>query len=383
MTQALHTREQLDRALLAQLQFEHAAICRQRRVPLAVPLFELTDSGKILGSYDRENRILRFSRDLIQNYPWAVTLQVLRHEMAHQLCGESEKLLPAPHGDAFLAACEIMGVEPPFQQARVVDRALLVAANAAEDQTTEEGRRCLARVEKLLALAGSGNQHEAALAMQKANELLEKNHLQALLARRNRCYVKKTIELHRKRLSAPVRKICSILHDFFHVRLVVAELFSPVDGESYKVIDMYGSAENVAIAEYCCHFLMERLDRFWAQQKSDFGGKTGKEKKSFCLGVLTGFAERLAGQQRQTGQNRQHEEISALVVAEDRRLENYVASRYERLTRSRSRATQVYQDSFTSGRKAGRQLTLSRSVTDGANGGGRLLGYQDTRKNRK
>ncbi len=45
------------------------------------------------------------------------------------------------------------------------------------DATLGEGRRFLAKVEKLLALGRSPNEHEAALAMRKANELIARHNL--------------------------------------------------------------------------------------------------------------------------------------------------------------------------------------------------------------
>ena len=55
---------------------------------LKLPIFEISDSRKEFGAWHSTPRILRLSRHLIYNYSWSVTLQVLKHEMAHQLCTE-------------------------------------------------------------------------------------------------------------------------------------------------------------------------------------------------------------------------------------------------------------------------------------------------------
>lgn len=130
--------------------------------------------------------------------------------------------------------------------------------------------------------------------MTKVKELLEKDHLQGLLLHWKRQFLGLTIELHSKRMSAHVRKICSILQEFFHVRLVVADQFDAASGETFRVIDMYGITENVSVGEYCYHFLEERLDHFWRRQRGGFRGQTRIEKKIFYFGLLIGFGERLA-----------------------------------------------------------------------------------------
>lgn len=365
--------KKLERAWLAQLQFEHVEICRQRRINLAPPVFELTDDTSLLGSYDAAHRVLRMSRRLIHHFSWHVTLQVLRHEMAHQFCFESA-VDDTGHGDSFQQACEILGVDHSFRKATIADVQMVQSASNAELlPETAGGRRCLELVEKLLALAGSGNEHEAASAMEKANELMEKNHLHGLLNSEQKKYCRKTIELQRKRLASHIRKICAILQEFFHVQIVVAEMFSPKDGEVYKVIDMFGTSENVAIAEYCFHFLIERLEFFLATAEKNFSAHTRVEKASFYLGMLAGFAERMAGQQQKVKVALCDSRTNALVLAEDQRLKTHVAAQYGKLTRSRSRSTRVYHNTFNSGKETGRKLTFNKSVSGSSVSKGRYL----------
>ena len=362
MTFDSQSREKMDRAWLNQLQYEYAAICRQRRVSLSPPVFELSESERDFGSYDPHHRVMRLSRRLIRNYAWNVTLQVLRHEMAHQMCAESSLPVSSPHGVDFQAACEILGVDPAYRRAGIMQQSLVDAA-ADSLPETDDGRRCLMRVEKLLALAGSGNEHEAELAMQKAHELMEKHHLDGLSLPGKRIFTRRTIELKRKRLAVHIRRICSILQGHFHVQLVIADLYCAGDDTTYKVLDIFGTPENVAIAEYCYFFLEERLAYFWEQNHQQFSGKRRTEKTSFYLGLLTGFSERLANQRGNDLSKNLDEQTRALVVAEDRRLQQYVAGQYERLTCSRSKATKVYSATFASGQETGRMLTLVKPVT--------------------
>ncbi len=170
--------DQLQALWLRQLYHEHEDICLSHNVDLPTPIFEITDSLKIFGRWHTSSRILSLSRHLILHHPWSVVLQVLKHEMAHQLCAFLHGGGTA-HGLGFQEACERLGVLPEFRRPGVVVPEMVEAA-AARSELSENGRKCLAKIEKLLALGRSANEHEAALAMEKANELLEKYHLQGL-----------------------------------------------------------------------------------------------------------------------------------------------------------------------------------------------------------
>ena len=159
--------------------------------------------------------------------------------------------------------------------------------------TTEQGRQVIDKIRKLLALGGSDNEHEAALAVQRAGELLTRYRLDfdALvedegLAHRSIATCGRTLPVHRK-------SICAILESCFAVRVICASLYDPLADRSYKTIELLGREEEVAIAEHCYHFLENRLQTLWEQNRRGFTGNGRIAKKSYYLGLLAGFRETL------------------------------------------------------------------------------------------
>lgn len=370
---AVHLRiDRLQGLWLEQLYLEHMDICRDHEVPLPTPIFEITDSLKIYGRWHAATGILCISRHLILQHPWHVTLQVLKHEMAHQLCSTLANGGGPVHGARFQEACERLGVLPEFRHPGVVVPEM-VRAVAASSELSEEGRRCLAKIAKLLALGRSANEHEAASAMEKANELLQKYHLQGLGDDLSHRYARVVINRKKKKIAGFQRHICSILQEFFHVRVVLSQLYEPSCGESFRVIELFGTCENAAIAEYCYHFLENRLALLWSANRSRFRGAVQTEKNSYYLGLLRGFQQKLAEQKLGRAVQSQRPEASALILAEERRLAGFVGMYFPRLRKAPSRAAKVYGTTYDAGMEAGRQLNLNEGVTGQAPVFGGLL----------
>ena len=147
------------RTWLRQLLVEHQQICWLHGVKLRPPVFEISDDARRAGSWASGFSSLKIAGWLIQKHDWHVVLEVLKHEMSHQyvhevLGGPDEK----PHGAAFRVACQKLGVHPQFWRA-TGQIPLFLGKDSRKPQVI------LARVEKLLSLAQSANEFEAALAI--------------------------------------------------------------------------------------------------------------------------------------------------------------------------------------------------------------------------
>lgn len=363
--------DQLQALWLQQLYHEHEDICLSHNVLLQTPIFEISDSQKIYGCWNAATGILRLSRHLILQHSWSVTLEVLKHEMAHQLCSASLRG-GAVHGELFQQACERLGVLPEFRRPGVVVPEMVSKA-AARSELSESGRKCLARIEKLLALGRSANEHEAALAMEKANELLEKYHLHGLGEDGEHRYACTIIDRKKKKIAGYQRHICSILQTFFFVRIVLSQLYDPSRNDSFKTIELFGSRENVAIAEYCFYFLENRLALLWSANRDKFRGVVQTEKNSYFLGLLRGFHLKLHEQKMKRTENTAQPQAGALIVAEEQRLAWFVGMRFPRLQRAPGRGSKVYGATYNEGVEAGRQITLNDAVTGQKPGFGGLL----------
>jgi hypothetical protein len=328
---------------------------------LPTPIFEITDSARIFGRWHTSSGILSLSRHLILHHPWSVVLQVLKHEMAHQLCSFLHGG-GTVHGVGFQQACERLGVLPEFRRPGVVVPEMVERA-AARSELSENGRKCLAKIEKLLALGRSANEHEAALAMEKANELLEKYHLHGLGEGGEHRYACVVIDRKKKKITGYQKHICSILQEFFFVRIVLSQLYDPSCNESFKTIEIFGTRENVAIGEYCFHFLENRLALLWSANRNRFRGTVQTEKNSYFLGLLRGFHQKLREQRNCRKQETTEPLEGALILAEEQRLTWYVGMRFPRLKRVSVRGAKVFGETYREGVEAGRQITLNEGVT--------------------
>ena len=132
---------------------------------LKTPQIALSDATSFLARWLRALSTIEFSRAFVAKAEsWGVVIEVLKHEMAHQyvheILGEDE----SPHGPAFRAACERLGID-----AR--------ARGLPDAQLDPAGQRVLERVHKLLALAESDNRHEAEAAAAAAQRLMLRHNL--------------------------------------------------------------------------------------------------------------------------------------------------------------------------------------------------------------
>ena len=155
------------------------------------------------------------------------------------------------------------------------------------------------------------------------------------------------------------------------MNVVIAKQFDPLRAESHRVIELTGTRENLAVAEYVFEFLEKRLEHLWREFRS-WHGLHGREKKSFCLGVLNGFYEKLARQDREAGQ-KNRAMTSALICAGDPGLIRFCDMRYPRLRRRKHGPSRVYADSYAAGQHQGEQLVIHKGVAESHGNRGGLL----------
>ena len=113
---------------------------------------------------------MTFARGFVLQKPWSVVSEVLRHEMAHQFVSEQLKGHEddTPHGPAFQRICSRFGIDP---------RAAGLPEGEGPAGPPTEGARVLRKVQRLLALAESSNEHEAQSAMSAASRLMLKYNI--------------------------------------------------------------------------------------------------------------------------------------------------------------------------------------------------------------
>ncbi len=359
-----------------QLLSEYDNIIWSYTIDLAPPILEISESKREMGSWNATNRTLRLSSNLILEYPWTVVQQVLKHEMAHQICSELMGSGETGHGPDFLKACELLGVEKEFR-GPCSTLAELEAGLEGKNTISGPGRKFIDKIEKLLALATSPNEHEAALAMEKATELIDKYGVNAFELGHERNFGYILINRKRKRIERYQRVICRILQDFFSVRVVMSTLYDPILVDSHKVIEVLGTRENVAVAEYCYYFLENKLESLWNHNRHRFRGQARREKNSYFLGLLAGFYEKLEqgrAQRNKTAEKENHSaEMERMLVISKNELERYVSARFPRLRRARRSSAKVYRNTYSEGVKTGGTITLAKGVSEDSVNSGRFV----------
>jgi len=356
----------LTRAWRDQLVREYHHLCWLYRVDLRPPVFEIIDGQSRAGSWSPGFDTLKIASWLILNHGWEVVLEVVKHEACHQyvhqVMGRGHEV---PHGPAFQEACDRLGVHPDFRAATGRIPRLLPGRSG------EAVPAMLARVEKLFALAQSNNEHEAALAMRKANGLLRKYNLERLARHEITAYDYVILNHHRKRLTTHQRVVAAILKDFFYVNVVIGQQFDPATAETHRVIELIGARENLAVAEYVYHFLLDRLEILWQGYRQTSPARNN-EKNSYYLGVLHGFRQKLEKQDQQA-MRQQGGGSSALIRAGDPGLIRFYNHRYPRLRTLSYGGPAVYADTYQAGREEGRQLVIHKGMNHRGGNNGRLL----------
>lgn len=355
----------LHAAWLSQLTREYNDICYQYRVRLQPPVLTINHNRKQLGSWSAGDRTLSLSHFLIGKHPWNLTLQVLKHEMAHQIVSEIHGREDG-HGPLFREACARIGLDGPFCRASAdLEEGLADAGQGTA--ATEQGRQVIDKVRKLLALGGSDNEHEAALAVQRAGELLTRYRLDFDALAEDEGLAHRTINTGGRTLPAHRKAICSILESCFAVRVICASTYDPLTDQVFKTIELLGREEETAIAEHCHHFLENRLQILWERNRRAFAGNSRIAKKSYYLGVLAGFRETLERSRPKAAPTapgpRQAADLPARRELQARqRLDEFVAFRFPRLRQMRGKATAMHGEAYRQAMAEGRELTLRRPM---------------------
>lgn len=341
----------LEAALLRELRaaydWENDARFRNR---LAPPVLALSDAASRLGQWLRGARTLELSRALVVERPWPEVLAVLQHEMAHQFVDEVLGVHDeAAHGETFRRVCEERGID-----ARAAG-----APAAPEPGSGADPDRALERIRKLLALAGSPNQHEAELAMRKAHELMLRHNVEAAAAAGERSFEVRHLGDPLRRTTRVEADVISLLMQFFFVKAIRVPVYLPLAGRRGLVYEILGTRANVEMASHVHAFLLATAERLWQENRGDRRVRSGRDRMQYQAGVVRGFHEKLAAERtelRGTG----------LVWVRDARLEEEYRARHPRIT-TVSRRVRI-SAAHAAGQEAGRTVVLHRPVERGGSG---------------
>lgn len=316
-------------------------------------LIELMDDRRYLGRWVPAASSIQLQRNFACTAPWLETVEVLKHEMAHQFVDQvlGTASHEPPHGPTFQRVCRERGIDQRASGEPLPERHVSTA---------------MRRIEKLLALGASSEKHEAELAMSKAQAILRSHNLSEIDARSAEAFSFRQIGVPALRTKSHEKWISSILITHFFVDLV--RVPAPVFGKGRlgSVLEASGTPDNLDIAEYVHAFLLNTGERLWRahQERNE---APGRNRLRFLNGVMMGFAEKL---------NRAQDEASpaerALVARGDPEHRAYTNRRHPHTRRGTSRGI-IEDEVVAAGRAAGQQIVLHKGVSSAGEASGRAL----------
>jgi hypothetical protein len=357
------------------LYVEYDNILYHFRVKMHAPVIRIEDLASDWGSWNPRTRVLTLARRLIETYSWDVVIEVLKHEMAHQIVNEVYGVVEL-HGPHFKRACARLGVAD--WAASASGDLPLTIPSWKDKRLTEDEERLLKKVEKLLSLAASANEHEASLAMQRVRQLYAKYNLDRIAAHRDAPSVYCLISHKKQRIEATDSMIFSILTAHFFVKAIYTEQYDAEDLCVYKAVELLGTSENVLMAEYVYHFLRNHTRLLWRDYSAATGKKGPRAKRSYVMGLLAGFRDKLASGPSSSGSGEPasgtDEDGHELVRAStEKELERFVGYRHPRLTSRRWGSGHGDRTSYAAGVADGGSITNNKGITRHDGNRGRLL----------
>ncbi|MBW2602366.1 MAG: DUF2786 domain-containing protein [Deltaproteobacteria bacterium] len=318
------------------------------------PMFSLRDMTSKLGHWCGERREICLSRQLVFNHPWYAVVEVLRHEMAHQLTHEVLGAYgESPHGHTFRHACDLLRANP----------------NASGEHEPLEERvfgksfnpenKLMGRVRKLMALAKSRNQNEAEAAMAKAHQLIAKYNLKLATHDNNHEFVSIFVGGPALRHFREEYSLARLLTDFYFVYGVWVPAFVMGKRKMGRVLEISGTVLSVRIAHYVYDFVKQFINSKWEEYNKN-KGLNRHRKTDFAVGVIDGFCHKVESRKEKKRGGDNH----ALVKIDDAMLKEYIGYKYPRLTSTGMRALRRDRKVLNDGISAGKRLVIPEGITE-------------------
>ncbi len=344
-----HARPELDAELEAALlrelmrswhELNHAYFKGAMRAPV-LRLGEGAEQGQTLGRWRLNHRTIELSRALVVEQAWGATIEVLKHEMAHQyvheVLGATDE---TAHGPAFQQICGRLGID--------------AAASGMPDVDDPRRARLRQRVEDLLALANSPNQHEAENAAALAQRLILKHNIALSELPERRRYAYRHLGQPKGRHAEAEHILAAILAEHFFVEAIWVPSYRPREGKRGSVLEICGTPENLEMAAYVHDFLLQTAERLWRRHKREHDIRRDRDRRRFIAGVMEGFFERLASEKRKNTEK-------GLVWVGDADLHRYHRRRHPHVRSVRLQGHGL-DPTRARGRQAGRNIVLRRGV---------------------
>jgi len=228
-------------------------------------------------------------------------------------------------------------------------------------------KKLLERIQKLLSLASSDNEHEAKLAMDLANELLVKHNISMQQAHTDLDY-EKTILSEDPKVAPEDKFLWTILQRHFFVKIVTSRRYASTESVDSVLAQLFGrrrtrktvtfilgSDTNVQIASYVFGYLKRTFKNLWVAYKKETGCKANV-KQSFYYGLETGLLEQLQATRKKV------ETEQGLVLVPDTKLKSFMDDAFNNLKSSKSKINLNNQQAIDDGSDQGKNIRISRGI---------------------
>jgi hypothetical protein len=296
-----------------------------------------------LGQWDEDRRLITLSGRLFEQALWEDVVATFTHELAHQIVSELFGIRRAKaHGEAFSRACAILGIS----DARTRKIGEVTERNAIYD-----------RVSKLLSLGQSDNDHEAELALAKAHELCLKYNIQQQSKKSN--YSFRLVGPVMRRVPSVMYRVANIVSDFYFVQYI-CNRYRCLPGSDLprQQFELYGTRENLDLAEYVFYFLLNQGELCWHRFKAAHKLRGNGKRLSYLRGLYEGFSDKLERRQRLLQTEK------ALVWLGDPKLEAFYSTRNPSVKLAYS-SSRIFRDAHEAGMADGAQLEVSPGINRG------------------
>jgi hypothetical protein len=223
----------------------------------------------------------------------------------------------------------------------------------------------ITRIQKLLALSTSGNEHEASLAMEKAQELLTKHNLSMAEVEpleEAPPVTKSYVSVHTRATNAWLYMLAKgIARTNFSAMLVSDARAEDGNPRTARRIMFIGREEN---ARVCCELLgwIAPQAESWGRREKRLSGNDSGHRNSYMIGLAEGICGRLDQYRRE--QEAQNVGLTALVIRHDTEIREYMGRM--RIGVTKTRGHRGAHESRVKGRQDADRISIvapSRQVT--------------------
>ena len=225
-----------------------------------------------------------------------------------------------------------------------------------------KNEKLIEKIQKLLALAQSSNEHEARLAAEKANELLIRYNLSmSQVAFTDDDFTENEFRSYR-RAGMEDKYIRWIISGHFFVDLISSRKYiRNASGrlEKHTTLMMLGEKNNCDIASYSYNFLKLKFNDLWAEYKKDHDASI-RSKQSYFHGLYTGLDEQLSKQKEKIV--KETESNSNALVVVNAALQDFVKEKYPRLRYTNTYYNLRDSSAVNDGIEHGKNIRINRGI---------------------